>query len=259
MVEEQEQIRSIEVDPEQALQVFNAFSSVARLLLRGMLLVGIGIAGYAGTVGWEAASSKDWPTVQGRMITAAVEEEIVRGKPVDRLNLRYAYTVNGKQYIGRRVSIGPRLGPFEVTPMEVVVNYRLRSTVTVYYHPENPNRSVLEPGVTPTIIFIAVIGPLMVIISLWGLRRLDQAETRIRTRLNQPGALSKPQVQGAVPHPFDAGARGSLPKPIEPGSFEATRRRLIAVLTVLLIALLIAGFFGGEADKWIEKIRREFG
>jgi hypothetical protein len=143
--------------------------------------------------------------------------------------------------------------------MEVVANYRLRSTVTVYYNPENPNRSVLEPGVTLTIIFIAVIGPLMVIISLWSLRRLDQAEIRIRSRLSRPEGLSKPQPQETVARPLEAKAPVTGPKPIEPGSSEATRRRVMAVLIVALIALLIAALFGSEADKWIEKIRREFG
>lgn len=259
MVDEQEQFRMPEIDPEYAIQAFDAFSKVARIILRGVLLVGIGISGYSGILAWEAASSNDWPTTQGRIITASVEREIVRGKRIDRLNLRYTYTVNGKRYVGQRVSIGPHIGPFEPTPMDVVAHHRLRSSVTVYYHPENPNRSVLEPGVTPTVFFIAFIGPLMVVISLWGLRRLDQAETGIRSRFIRPGDLSKPPVQATAPHPFDAKARGTRPKPIEPGSFETTRRRMIAVLIVLLIALLIAGFFGGEAGKWIEKIRKEFG
>jgi hypothetical protein len=224
-----------------------------------VLLVGIGISGYAGKIAWDAATSKDWPTTQGRIVTASVEREFVKGKRIDRLNLRYSYTVNGKRYIGRRLSVGPRIGPFEPTPMDVAANYRPESSVKVYYHPENPNRSILEPGVSPTVFFIAAIGPLMVIISLWGLRRLEQAEIQIRSKLTQTGGLSSLPIRKTAFRPLEAKAPGTRPKPIEPGSFEASRRRVIAALIVLLIALVIAGFFGGEADKWIERIRREFG
>lgn len=259
MADGQNQIRMNEIDPELAIQLFSAFSKIARILLKGLLLVGIGISGYAGKTVYEASSSRAWSTVQGQVVSASVEQEIVRGRRIDRLHFRYAYAVEGKRYVGERVTIGPNFGPFAPKAVDVVAEYRLRSVVTVFYHPEDPNRSVLKPGVTPTVFFVAFIGPLMIIVSLWGLRSLDLSETRIRSKLTRPGGPAEPSVLRTAPRQHQAPAPAIGPKPIGPGSYEGTRRRVIAVLIALLIALLVAGFFRGEVDRWVEKIRKEFG
>ena len=259
MAEEQRQVRMDDIDPEQAMQLFSAFAKVARILLRGLLIAGIGVSGYAGTILWEAESSKDWPTVQGKVVTASLDQRVFGGRRIERLNFRYAYTVNGKPYSGNRVTIGPRVGPLAPRAMDVVAEYRRRPDVTVFYSPDDPSRSVLKPGATQTVFFIAAIGPLMVIISFWFLQGLERSEAAIRNKYARSGGVTdRPVSRTAAGHPkIPASVIG--PKPIEPGSDEGTRRRVIVVLIAVLIALVIAGFYRGEVERWLEKMRREFG
>lgn len=94
-----------------------------------------------------AMNSRNWVTTPGEVIKApgapAPKEEPVLGQ------FMYRYQVSGKEYTGTRVNYGEAnvLNSFRPTSAAAAQKgYQLGQTVTVYYDPTVPDRSVLEPG-----------------------------------------------------------------------------------------------------------------
>jgi len=79
-------------------------------------------------------ASQSWPSVAGTITKS--EEEVDDDMTYDAI--AYVFIVNDRQYTGERVSFG-----FSSHALE---RYPVGRTVQVYYSPENPTVSVLEPG-----------------------------------------------------------------------------------------------------------------
>jgi hypothetical protein len=141
------------------------------------LIVG-GLA--ASFYGWRNVSrslaSTDWPSVDGKIIDSRVEEEKVKrtgsGSNKTPLNQKryqpkvdYTYSVNDKSFKGTRISYSDHgyLGKSKkITIMgvtryssnadakagalKIAQKYPKGKKVTVYYMPDNPAESLLEPG-----------------------------------------------------------------------------------------------------------------
>lgn len=92
-----------------------------------------------------ARQSVQWPSVQG---TIAVSE--VRGTRSTRSSLiayvRYYYRVNGNRYRSVTIMVGSRVALNRAEADAVVARYQAGDTVRVFYHPDNPQMSCLEPG-----------------------------------------------------------------------------------------------------------------
>jgi hypothetical protein len=90
----------------------------------------------------EGRGSESWPTVRG-VITESV---VVHSRDYDDTRIRYAYTVDGQQYIGRRIGFGhSTLGSLGNARMDVQ-KYPKGREVSVYFRPDDPAESALEPG-----------------------------------------------------------------------------------------------------------------
>jgi hypothetical protein len=80
-----------------------------------------------------------WPTVAGRISSswAALDGE----------RIRYDYEVNGRHYVGRRISwrVGGGTSTADATAQELAEKYPPGSGVRVYYDPQRPSTAVLEP------------------------------------------------------------------------------------------------------------------
>lgn len=141
------------------------------------LIVG-GLA--ASFFGWRSVirslASSDWPSVDGKIIDSRVEEEKNKrtGSRTNKTPLNqkryqpkvdYSYSVNDKSFKGTRISYSDHgyLGKSkEITIMgvtryssnadakagaqKIVQKYPKGKKVTVYYMPDNPSKSLLEPG-----------------------------------------------------------------------------------------------------------------
>lgn len=103
---------------------------------------------------FRAWQSRDWPTVEGKVLESKVETHqrshtISDGgkakEPLHRLRLRYQYTPPGTRYrIGTRVSFGDN-GSTERHEVEVLAaRYPVGAPVTVHYSPDDPKLAVLE-------------------------------------------------------------------------------------------------------------------
>ena len=105
-----------------------------------------------------AKASAAWPTVPGTITNSSVIEELIEEKDNNdssvvrkvrryQVDLRYAYQLNRRDYVGTAGNWGwvPIYGLRE--PAEAAASrYETGQSVTVYYDPEQPAHAVLEPG-----------------------------------------------------------------------------------------------------------------
>lgn len=108
----------------------------------------------------DGVNSSRWPSVQGEVISSNIEERKTTrtsGAGTQRSTTRrsitryypgieYSYTVNGISYQGNNLNFYGKSGLS--WSQEKVAEYPVGRTVKVFYHPNNHNNSVLEPGTT---------------------------------------------------------------------------------------------------------------
>ena len=181
-----------------------------------LLLLAGGCA--ASFFGWRAVmrslASSGWPSTNGKIIDSRVEEEKVRrtgsGTNKTPLNQKkyqpkidYTYSVNDKSFMGTRISYSDHgyLGKSKsVTVMgvtryssnanakasaqKIAKKYHKGKKVTVFYMPDNPGESVLEPGFTYKVfawpicgIVLLAIGVIIAWLAISVSRDKDEEET----------------------------------------------------------------------------------
>jgi hypothetical protein len=98
------------------------------------------------------AQSRDsvrWPKVSGAILLSSVH--VGRGRYSTHCSypaIRYTYTVAGRVYVGDRVTFAESCS--EITAREVAAHYPEQTQVQVFYDPNAPGVSVLEPGTFET-------------------------------------------------------------------------------------------------------------
>ena len=100
----------------------------------------------------EARESSSWPSVQGRVLSKQVKSSTFRdnnGRTSDsyRPQIEYTYVVDGKTYQGSTLRIPSRPYGRSNKAQEAIAEFSLKKPCTVYFDPEDPNKSVLQPGV----------------------------------------------------------------------------------------------------------------
>ena len=138
------------------------------------------LAGFSmGLEGWKA---RNWPAAKGRIIVSKVEEWHAPGKiRIARLclNMDYLYLAGSKVLEGHRLNSGWRCFASEDHMKKVTAKYPAGKEVKVFYNPENPERSLLEPGISWSVLFLAGIGIINLSIAL-PLMRSGRRRTRRR-------------------------------------------------------------------------------
>jgi hypothetical protein len=96
-------------------------------------------------------SSRNWPTAEGRITFSSMD--VRQSSDEDGTSTTYgaavvySYNVFGQEFQGaRRTFTDVRTSSAKRT-QRILERYPQGSSVTVYYHPEKPSLSVLEPGV----------------------------------------------------------------------------------------------------------------
>lgn len=124
----------------------------------------------------EGKRSESWPSVQGVIVKSMVKQKT---KEMDRpmsTNTRreisgtsyypaieYTYSVAGTQYEGTRIGLMSRGYALRRSANVAVAKYPVGKSVTVFYDASIPSQSVLEPGGTPLLYVLPVLGALFVI------------------------------------------------------------------------------------------------
>jgi hypothetical protein len=138
----------------------------------------IAIGGGGATLGWcgwnafIAVRSHRWPNVEGTILVSDLQRlRDNDGGYIYRPEISYSYTVAGEDFVGSRVRFGTAFSlSWSAPAARVVQQYKVKSRVRVRYDVDNPQESVLEPGMNGMVIAGAVIGAVLLVFGVLSLR-----------------------------------------------------------------------------------------
>ena len=105
-------------------------------------------------LGWK---SRSWPSVHGQITQFKISDTIKNEAPSQLEAFEYTYQVSEKTFTGNKIRFGTR---FEkaLEKEQTGSTYTSGMTIPVFYDPENPNFSVLKPGLSFTSIWQILVG-----------------------------------------------------------------------------------------------------
>jgi len=123
----------------------------ARIFPLIFILVGAGVAffGVRGLI--RASASTDWPTAQGQIMASSVDRRRSSSSnggssTTYQAEILYQYSVADTAFNSNRVAYGDYGSSSPSHARRIVNRYPVGKTVIVYYMPDNPEESLLEPG-----------------------------------------------------------------------------------------------------------------
>lgn len=121
-----------------------AWAVASVFTITGILAIFFGVRGLL-----LAHASESWPSAEATVLRSEVE---VFGGGADTHKRNYAevnyeFSVDGKVYTGDRIKFGYSKTGSRFTAEGLVKRYRKGKKVPVYYMPNDPRQSVLEPSV----------------------------------------------------------------------------------------------------------------
>jgi len=122
----------------------------------------------------EGIKAKSWPVAPGRILLARYDQwRTKKGVRIAGLcvDIQYIYQVGDVIYDGTRVNTGWRCFGNQDHLEALLRRYPSGKKVEVYYNPEDPTQSLLEPGVEWTSFFLWGIGLISLSAGLPLLRR----------------------------------------------------------------------------------------
>ncbi len=143
-----------------------------------MMVAGIVVSYWAVNLLWAAFASTRWPSAEGRVISSFVErveeEDRLRRDsrteaPSYRAAVTYSYRVGDSLYSGDRVFFGDYSSSFPGHARGICERYPPGRAIVVYYDPEDPRVSVIEPGVSVGAVIPLLIGLVFVAVGVIGL------------------------------------------------------------------------------------------
>ena len=172
------------------LETKNIPRSLSKWFIYFYLFASISIFVYALVVFAMAWNSSDWPAASGEVLSSRIISSGKSGKP----EVEYTYAVNGRKYDGSHILIGP--GPMGggigiASPREYIDKYPKGAQIEVYYDPEDPKRSVLEPGVNRVITLILLTGIFFLILGTFIFRQMSRGGLQVAERSTalEPGGF----------------------------------------------------------------------
>lgn len=173
-----------------------------------------GLAVYAGWRDYcRAKATADWPSTAGEIVSAETVggyTDSVKSYWVVRPVVSYAYNVGGQELIGDRLTFKPRqrrLERSEQAAQETIAQYKKGQQVRVFYSPDDPTQSVLEPGSADGLLVPSLIGLLIMgfattfVVSAAGLELLPQPIRwwlRIRMAGKKSAAISNESKASSI-------------------------------------------------------------
>lgn len=141
------------------------------LLVVGVLLLASG--GFAFTLSvnqvWLGLSSEKWPATKGIISRSMIELRTgqtglqMRDAQVSNADIRYTYKTGDQIHVGDKITVLDYLSKDLVFEKRLISRYPAGSFVKVYYDPDNPELSVLEPGANWFSFLALVLGAVIVI------------------------------------------------------------------------------------------------
>jgi len=130
-------------------------------------LIGAGLSWWGWTIVSNARASATWPTAEGRVTSSEIEHSTdSEGDDDYTPRVSYTYQVNGLSYENFTIKFGETTYSSERTALEILARYPIGAAVTVHYDPSNPDRAVLEAGVSGGSYIVLSVGLIFVVVSL---------------------------------------------------------------------------------------------
>lgn len=129
-------------------------------------LAGLFLSIYATNSAVNAYKSKSWPTVEGTIITS----EVVRHSKYES-HVIYTYSVDTLDFSSEKISLTPTAQyKYKEGAAKVTNKYPVNTKVKVYYDPNRFDFALLEPGIKGVHIFMFLLGLIIFLAPLIGLR-----------------------------------------------------------------------------------------
>jgi len=131
------------------------------------LLVGAGLTFWGWNILQNARASASWPTADGIVTRSQVSHSTdAEGGDSYQPQVTYKYSANNSTYENNTIKFGENSYSSRRKADEIAANYPIGKSVAVYYDPEKPDRSVLEPGVSAGSYIVIGIGVFFILITL---------------------------------------------------------------------------------------------
>lgn len=105
--------------------------------------VGIGMTGWAGWCAWQFRQMQSWVETPATIL----DVNLKRGDDTDQVTASYAYKVDGKEYLGDRVTLhsgGDNIGSFQRDAYRELENHRVRKRpFRCFVNPDDPHEAIL--------------------------------------------------------------------------------------------------------------------
>lgn len=136
-------------------------------LMAVFLAVGVGLSIWGWSILQNARASANWPTAEGEIIASEVTRSSdSEGGDSYSPEVTYRYTVENQQHESYTIKFGENSYSSRRRAETIAETYPVGRDVTVYYDPEQPGRSVLEPGVTGGSYIVLGVGVFFVVLTL---------------------------------------------------------------------------------------------
>jgi len=131
------------------------------------LLVGLGLTYWGWIILQNARASASWPAAEGKITISGVSHSTDSdGADSYSPEITYTYTVNNVSQTNKTIKFGENSYSSRKKAEGIANSYPVGKNVTVYYDPEKPARSVLEPGVSAGSYIVIGIGVFFILLTL---------------------------------------------------------------------------------------------
>jgi flagellar basal body-associated protein FliL len=125
----------------------------------------------------QSVLAMNWPTTEGQVTDSTIMKRLngdSKPSPVAATHypeVEYTYSVDNHKYVSQRITFGDA---FKLNPEKVVRRYPAGRRITVFYKPDNPSISVLEPGLQVESIEKLLLGLLIGIAIIFAFKKTGQ-------------------------------------------------------------------------------------
>jgi hypothetical protein len=112
-----------------------------------MVVIGVGTLVLIGMIAWPMLVgyfAKDWPQAEAEVLEGKVVTTVPGGDgpriPQETVDIRYKYTVDGKEYVGTRFTPDGNIAP-DNDGLQVIRTIKIGGKYPIRYNPSNPAES----------------------------------------------------------------------------------------------------------------------
>jgi hypothetical protein len=131
------------------------------------LVIGAGLSFWGWNILQNARASASWPTAEGVVISSEVSLSTdADGSDSYSPEVTYRYPALDSNYENNTIKFGENSYGNRRKAQGIAAEYPVGKSVTVYFDPDSPARSVLEPGVSAGSYLVLGIGLFFIVLSL---------------------------------------------------------------------------------------------